>query len=133
MPNFSKSSKEKLATCHPDLQRLFNEVIKGYDCKVLCGNRTDEEQTKVYNDGKSTLKAGKSKHNQLPALAVDVAPYPIEWKNKAKFYHFVGYVKRTAEELKIPVRFGADWNGNNNLKDQTFFDLPHFELKVNKD
>jgi len=28
MPYFEKRSKENLETCHPDLQKLFNEVLR---------------------------------------------------------------------------------------------------------
>ena len=127
MPQFSKSSLEKLATCHSDLQKLFNEVIKHYDCTILEGHRSDEDQLKAFNAGKSKIKSG-GKHNHLPSLAVDVGPNPINWKDKEKFYHFIGFVKATAIQLGIKIRCGGDWNGNNDLKDQTFFDLPHFEL-----
>ncbi len=127
MPQFSKSSLEKLATCHPDLQRLFNEVIKHYDCTILEGHRSDEDQLKAFNAGKSKIKSG-SKHNHSPSLAVDAGPSPIDWINKVKFYHFIGFVKATAIQLGIRIRCGGDWDGDNDLKDQTFFDLPHFEL-----
>lgn len=128
MPQFSDASKAKLATCHPDLQKLFNEVIKHYDCTILEGHRSDAKQEEVFKNGRSTLKAGKSKHNVKPALAVDVAPYPIDWKNTDRFYHFVGFVRGVAKMMDIKIRVGADWNGDNNLKNQVFFDLPHYEL-----
>ena len=128
MPKYSNRSKEKLASCHADLQKLFNEVIKNYDCTIIEGFRSNEYQEELYCQGKSKLKAGKSKHNQNPSLAIDVAPYPINWNNRIGFYHFVGYVKATADQLNIKIRCGADWDNDNDLHDQTFFDLPHFEL-----
>ena len=38
--------------------------------------------------------------------------------------------KKLLEEGKIThdVRFGLDWNSNDLFEDQTFDDLPHFEL-----
>ncbi len=129
MPQFAKASLEKLSTCHSDLQRLFNEVIKHYDCSVLEGARAGERQQQLFKEGKSKLGAGKSKHNHDPSLAADVIPYPLtDWNDKAKFYHFIGYVKATADQLRIKIRCGGDWDGDNDLKDQTFYDLPHFEL-----
>jgi peptidoglycan L-alanyl-D-glutamate endopeptidase CwlK len=128
MPKYSNRSKEKLESCHPDLQNLFNEVIKNYDCTIIEGFRSNECQEELYCQGKSKLKAGKSKHNQSPSLAIDVVPYPINWNNRIGFYHFVGYVKATADQLNIKIRCGADWDNDNDLHDQTFFDLPHFEL-----
>jgi peptidoglycan L-alanyl-D-glutamate endopeptidase CwlK len=127
MPQFGKTSLEKLSTCHPDLQKLFKEVIKHYDCIILEGQRSDEDQLKAFNAGKSKIKSG-GKHNHSPSLAVDVVPNPLNWKDKEKFYHFIGFVKATAIQLGIKIRCGGDWDGDNDLKDQTFFDLPHFEL-----
>lgn len=46
----------------------------------------------------------------------------------ARWYYFGGYVCGVASELGIPVRWGGDWNGNRKVDDQTFHDLPHFEL-----
>ena len=69
-----------------------------------------------------------SKHNKLPSKAVDVAPYPIDWNDPDRFYHFAGYVRGIAEGMGIKIRWGGDWNGNFDLKDQNFYDLPHFEL-----
>jgi len=61
-----------------------------------------------------------SKHNKYPSLAVDLAPYPINWNNKAQFIYFAGYVMRTAEILKLQGKikhsllWGGDWNRNLN-------------------
>lgn len=128
MPNFSNRSQEKLNSCHIDLQKIFNVVIQNYDCTILEGHRSDEKQDELFRQGKSQLRAGQSKHNQNPSMAVDVAPYPINWNDRVKFYHFVGYVKATADQLGIKIRCGADWDNDNDLHDQTFFDLVHFEL-----
>ena len=113
---------------HPDLRWLFNEVIKQHDCTVIQGWRSNEEQEEYYRTGKSKLRAGQSKHNKNPSLAIDVAPYPIDWNNYRRFYHFGGYVQGIADSLKIPIKWGGDWDGDNNFNDQTFHDLPHFEL-----
>jgi hypothetical protein len=43
--------------------------------------------------------------------------------------YFAGYVKGIAMMLGIPIRWGGDWNSNNDLKDNNFDDLPHFELR----
>lgn len=132
MPSFSQRSANKLQTCHKDLQLIFNEVIKSYDCTIIKGYRSNEMQEKLFDDKKTRLRAGQSKHNQLPSLAVDAVPYPIDWrnnpKNLARYYHFVGYVHAVADRMKIKIRCGADWDGDFNFEDQNFDDLPHFEL-----
>lgn len=128
---FSKSSREKLNTAHPLLQRLFERVIKGYDCSIIYGVRMPDEQQRLFKQGLS--KTLNSKH--LPqsdgwAHAVDVAPYPIDWHNTKRFYHFGGYVQRCAEDLGINIRWGGDWDSDNDLDDQRFMDLVHFELRT---
>jgi peptidoglycan L-alanyl-D-glutamate endopeptidase CwlK len=125
---FSKRSLKHLETLHPDLQILLYAVIRHYDFSVIQGFRSNEEQDQRKKEGKSTLEGGKSKHNIFPSLAVDIAPYPINWKDISRFYHFIGYVKGTADQLGIKIRCGADWNNNNILNDQTFNDLNHIEL-----
>lgn len=128
MPKFSETSIERLATCHPDLQRLFHEVVKTFDCTVICGHRGEREQELAFLHGKSKARFGQSKHNTVPSRAVDVVPYPIDWQDIRRFYLFAGYVLKTAETLNIKVRWGGDWNGNLEVKDNNFNDLPHFEI-----
>ena len=75
MPKYSTISKSRLVTCHQDLQTLFNEVIKYYDCTIVYGHRGEIAQNQAYAEGKSQLKWPNSKHNKWPSLAVDAAPY----------------------------------------------------------
>ena len=125
---FSAKSFERLETCHPDLQRLFKEVVKHYDCAVLCGQRTEEEQNDAFLSGKSQTPWPSSKHNSYPSLAVDVVPYPVDWNDLSRFYHFAGFVNATAIALGIAVRWGGDWNGDMRFREEKFKDLPHWEL-----
>ena len=133
MPSFSSTSEEKLDTCHPDLVRLFREVIKTRDCTILDGHRGAEEQNEAFRKGYSRLAFPHSKHNSVPSMAIDVAPYfecepHIRWNDSESFYNFIGYVQRVADELGVKIRSGADWDMDYDFHDQTFFDLPHFEL-----
>ena len=132
MPKFGRQSQSRLDTCHKDLQLLFNEVVKGFDCSVLCGERTRDEQDKAYHEGRSKLKYPQSKHNTSPSIAVDVAPYPIDWDDKERFYFFAGYVKGIASQLGIKIRWGGDWDNDTQVHDQSFMDLPHFELEMKR-
>lgn len=133
MPSFGKTSLERLNTCDPALQELFKEVVKYYDCIIICGTRGKEEQNDAYRTGKSKLKYPESKHNSLPSKAVDVAPYfstapHIRWNDRESFYHFAGFVGGIAIMKGINIRWGGDWDRDYDLHDQSFFDLPHFEL-----
>lgn len=128
MPVFSERSKAKLATCHPELQHLFNEVVKHFDCTILTGHRDKEAQNGAFNAGKSKLQWPNSKHNESPSMAVDVAPYPIDWNDLERFRRFVWFVRGVAAARGIEIRTGADWDGDHSITDQSFHDLPHFEL-----
>lgn len=127
MPKFGKRSKERLSTIHPKLQKLFNEVIKYYDCSVICGHRTKEEQDKAYPKY-SKVKFPNSKHNTLPSVAADVVPYPIDWDDYARFKEFGFFVLGVAAGMGIKITWGADWNKNYDVDDEKFKDFPHFQL-----
>ena len=128
MPKFSIKSAQKLYTCHPDLQEIFRKVIERYDCTILEGVRAQDRQDELYRIGQSKVKFPNSKHNRAPSRAIDVAPYPIDWNDMKRFYHFGGYVMGVAGQMGIKLRWGGDWDGDNDLNDQTFMDLVHFEL-----
>lgn len=132
MPSFSQASKDKLATCDQRLQTIFNDVIKHVDCTILCGHRGQKEQDEAFAKGASKLKWPNGQHNKLPSMAVDAAPYPIDWSNKqkslARFYFFAGYVKSVADSMNIKIRWGGDWDSDLDFTDQNFDDLPHFEV-----
>lgn len=128
MPKFSARSKRRLATADPRLQQVFNQVVKWYDCTILCGHRGKQDQNEAFNKGRSKKKWPQSKHNQEPSIAVDVAPYPIDWSNHDRFYLFAGFVLGVATQLGVPLRLGADWDGDGDPTDQRFLDLVHFEL-----
>lgn len=128
MPKFSKRSNDRLDSCRKDLQDLFRAVVEEYDCAVIQGHRGEEEQDSYYHSGKSRVQWPSSKHNASPSKAADVAPYPIDWSNTKRFYHFAGYVKGVADRMGIKIRWGGDWDSDNDLDDQTFMDLVHFEV-----
>ena len=128
MPEFGSSSLQKLSTVHPDLQRLFLEVVKHFDCAVIEGHRNEIDQNRAFDEGHSKKRWPDGKHNSIPARAIDVGPYPLNWADKERFYFFAGFVKATAIQMGINIRLGCDWNSNNDFKDETFIDAPHFEL-----
>lgn len=128
MPNYSSRSTKELATCDERLQLVFNEVIKRFDCSILKGHRKKEEQDEKYRLGLSKVQYPNSKHNFFPSLAVDVAPYPVDWRDRERFHYFAGYVVGTAISLGVRIRWGGDWDKDTQVKDNAFDDLPHFEL-----
>ena len=140
MNTFSTKSKERLNTCHRDLQILFNHVILERDCTIVCGHRGEADQNKAFAEGNSKLRFPNSKHNIIPSLAVDVAPYEmdhIDW-GKLQGAEFSGYVKGIADQLyrigtiSHRIRRGADWDSDNDIDDTTFWDSAHFEIILNE-
>ena len=128
MPSFSEASARRLAQCDPRLQRLFNEVIKHFDCTVITGHRGKAEQEEMVRTGRSKVHWPDGKHNTVPSLAADVAPYPIDWEDRERFTLFAGFVKGLAVSMGIKIRWGGDWDGDTEVLDNGFDDLPHFEL-----
>lgn len=130
MYKYGTTSQARLDTCHPDLQKLFTELSNDWNISIICGHRTEEEQNAAVASGNSKTPYPKSKHNTSPSVAVDAALYPIDWNDTGRHYMFVGMVKQKAKDLGIHIRCGADWDGDNETKDQTFNDLVHFELVI---
>ena len=129
MPRFGKRSIGRLQTCDQKLQELFYEVVKHFDCSIIEGHRGEERQNKAYADGKSKVKYPNGKHNQFPSVAVDVAPYPIDWSDRDRFHYFGGFVLGVAKQKGLNIRWGGDWNQDTQTKDNKFDDLVHFEIK----
>jgi len=129
MARFGNRSTNRLKTCDQRLQELFYEVVKHFDCSIIEGHRGKEGQNKAYDEGKSKLKYPNGKHNQFPSIAVDVAPYPIDWSDRDRFHYFSGFVLGIATKMGLNIRWGGDWNQDTQTKDNNFDDLVHFEIK----
>jgi peptidoglycan L-alanyl-D-glutamate endopeptidase CwlK len=127
MPKFSAKSRERLDTCHPLLVRLMNSAITDYDFTVLCGHRGQVEQDKAFAAGNSKLKFPKSKHNVTPSMAVDIAPYPVDWNDLHRFDKLSEVVRRHWEAMPVKERQGYElvWGGGW----ASFPDRPHYELR----
>jgi len=128
MPKYSQRSLGQLWKADIRLQLIFNKLIVYFDVTILESHRNATDQEEMFNSGKSKLLFPKSKHNHFPSKAVDVAPYPIDWKNKERFYFMAGIVKAIAEGMGIKIRWGGDWDRDNHFDDQTFNDIGHFEV-----
>ena len=154
MPAFGKKSTEVRDTLHPILRGLCDRVVKHMDITLLWGHRPEKDQTEAFSSGKSELEWPDSKHNKLPSEAVDAGPYPLpknwgdltgqtlkardlNWKERVKFYEMVAVFRFCWEEMceEFPtlrdthrIRFGADWDGDGDYRDQNFDDLPHIEI-----
>ncbi len=129
----SKYSNGNLSTCVEPLQRIAHAVIQAVDFRVICGVRGESEQTAAFNSGSSEKEYPNSKHNKVPSLAVDIVPYHrlaphVRWKDTDSFIYLAGHVLMAAQMMGFVVRWGRDWNQNDDLTDENFFDYAHFEL-----
>ena len=129
MPKFGRKSKSKLTTCHKDLQKVFNEVIKYVDCSILECHRNGERQDKLFKEGKTKVKYPKGRHNNIPSNAVDVTPYPVDWEDRERQTLFAGFVLGIARSMDIKLRWGGDWDQDFQVQDNKFDDFPHFEIR----
>jgi hypothetical protein len=125
MYKFGKRSKERLKGVKPELVNVLNELVKIMDVTVIEGLRTKERQEELVASGASKTKY--SKH--LEGKAVDLAPYPIDWKDRDRFHYMGGMIRGIAKQLNVNVRWGGDWDSDGETKDNGFDDLVHVELK----
>ena len=139
--NWSVKSRAKLDTCHKDIQRIANEVLKIHDCSVFEGFRDEETQNKYFRNKTSKVKFPNGKHNVLPSMAIDLAPYkrgddPYDMENVLFFAGIVvGIANKLYMEGKINhfLRWGGTWSivPDDKFafdKENGFFDGIHFEL-----
>jgi peptidoglycan LD-endopeptidase CwlK len=116
---FGAKSLERLSECHPDLQKIAHELIKEMDVTVLCGHRGEKEQNAAFVNGNSKLQYPRSKHNKVPSEAMDLAPYPVDFKDISRFVDMCKRIERIAKEQNVKIRLGRDFS---------FKDYPHVEL-----
>lgn len=134
MPKFSQESFSRLSTCHIELQTLFYEVVRSFDCSILEGHRNEVDQEMAFHNGSSKVHWPNGKHNGQPSMALDAAPHPVNFADIKRFYLFGGFVLGIAQRLKdegkmtYSVRWGGDWDRDTQINDQSFNDLCHFEL-----
>lgn len=145
---FSNTSLARLATCHPDIQKVIRKTmeITGMDFIVLEGERTKEQAYINWGKGRTVAElAAKgvpakyaqpklkkvtqvstplaSKHVKQKdgyAHAVDIAPYPIDWENITEFEKLIGIVKKAAALVNVKLAYGTDWK----MKDYPHIELP---------
>ena len=130
MPILGKRSKKRLEGVDGRLIALLERVCQYFDITVIEGKRSQERQNMLVEQGKSKTKFGK----HVQGKAVDIAPYPIDWKARDDFHYLGGFVLGIASQMNINVRWGGDWSDSSlsenrrTTKDNNFDDLVHFEL-----
>jgi peptidoglycan L-alanyl-D-glutamate endopeptidase CwlK len=138
MNKWSEKSRIQRETIHPELKLLADVMLQIHDCSLLQGFRGEEEQNNAYYMNNSKLKWPESKHNKTPSLAMDLAPYikGQSYWDREQVLFFAGMVVAVADVLyeqgnmKYRIRWGGDWDSDNNFKEHSFFDGIHFELVI---
>ena len=149
--NLSQKSLDKMNGVDERLQRVVKRAIQltKQDFMVLEGVRTRQQCMINYGKGRTIAQcvakgvpaqyanpsAAKvtwlndpfaSKH--VSGKAVDLVPYPVDWNDLKKFDAIAKAMLQAAKELGVPVRWGADWNGNGKPRERGESDSPHFEI-----
>lgn len=134
-----KRSLDNLKGVHPKLVQVVKRAIllTPQDFTVIEGVRTPERQRELYAQGRT--KPGKvvtwtlkSNHFIVPRTgfghAVDLCPFPIDWTSTRKFDQIARAMFQAADELNVPIRWGADWDRDGKWRERGESDSPHFEL-----
>ena len=111
-------SLQSLSGVNPDMVAVVKRAIEitEQDFTVIEGIRNVSRQRELYKAGKSTTM--NSRH--ITGHAVDMVPWPVDWNDLERFEVMSEAMKKAAEELDIPIKWGGDW--------KSFYDAPHFEL-----
>ena len=124
MPRFGSRSRRRLKGVDTKLVNVLNETIKLMDITVIEGVRSKDRQAELLEKGATKVKY--SKH--MEGKAVDIAPYPIQWKDRERFHYMGGIIRGVASQMGVKVRGGGDWDSDGEIKDNNFDDLVHIEL-----
>jgi len=122
-------SAGNIATLRKDAQGKAREWLlkcleAGINVKIICGNRTYQEQDALYAQGRST-----------PGPRVTNAPAGYSWHNFGVAWDFVVFDANGEPQWESPLMercgkiaesFDLDWGGSWT----TFQDTPHIQLKT---
>ena len=128
-------SLQRMSGVHADLRKVALRAIQitKQDFTVIEGIRSIERQKQLVASGAS--KRLNSRH--ITGHAIDLAVWrdgKIDWEDDKGEWNKDGYREigramfAAAKELKVDIRWGADWNSNGKTSDERFLDWVHFEL-----
>ena len=117
---FDENSAKRLLGAHPLLQKVMNKAREKVIFQILDSQRGRKAQEKAFKEGHSKAHFGQSAHNFSPAVALDVTPLPLDWKDINSFKALSKVILATAKELNIDLEWGGDW--------KSFKDYPHYQL-----
>jgi len=155
MAQYGQSSRNRLSTCHRDIQTVMNYLIKYFDNTILSGHREPEEQFDLFKKGRKFIggpgeeqDAGKwmidnrrdvvthrdgilklSEHNHYPSRAIDAAPWPLNWNKHSRFFYQAGIVQWVSHKLHAEgkIEHILKWGGDWDM-DHDFDDQDFVDL-----
>lgn len=90
------------------------------DFAVIDGRRGELEQREAFRSGSSQVDWPDSQHNAFPfSLAVDLAPWPIQWADTERFYLLAGVMLSAASLEGVELDGGYAWR----------WDVGHYEVR----
>lgn len=130
MYRFGETSERRLATVDSRLQEALHLAMSTQvmDFTIVCGHRDELSQQMAFNNGTSKKTWPHSKHNEYPSKAVDVAPWPIDWRDHYSFSRLAGIIEACARIHGLQLRWGGDWDRDGGSRDQSFMDIGHLEI-----
>jgi len=140
LSGIDERSAKNVATLHHKVQQLFRNWIAecqvlakvyGYEYKAISGNRTWDEQAKIYAQGRSApgkivtnAKPGYSNHNY--GIAVDMGVFKEgKYLDGSKPSEAEAFHRKAAE---VAAKYNIEWGGSW----KSFKDYPHFEYRTGK-
>jgi peptidoglycan L-alanyl-D-glutamate endopeptidase CwlK len=133
----SARDEERLAGVHPDLVRVIRDALPRlrFRVRVLEGVRTIARQAELYAQGRTKpgrIVTWSMKSRHLTGHAVDLAPIDehgvIDWNDLPRFTGVALAMLAAAAELRVPIRWGGDWDRDGKFRERGEYDSPHFEL-----
>lgn len=138
---FSKRSRKNLEGVHPKLHLVAARALQlsEYDFFVNEGVRTLERQRQLYAQGRNgdtrprVTWTMKSNHfiNKRTGFghAIDAYAWPYNPNQPPAVSRAIAKAfLQAANELDIPIRWGADWDRDGVFYEKGEGDSPHFEL-----
>lgn len=136
---FSQRSIDSLKGVHPNLVRVVTRALalSTVDFRIIEGVRTPTRQRQLYAQGRTkpgpkvtwTLNSNHFVNKRTGfGHAIDILPAPYDWKDLNNFNAVANAMFQAADELKINIRWGADWDNDGNPRERGETDSPHFEL-----
>lgn len=122
----------RLIGVDPRLVAVVEAVAARRPVTVIEGLRTPTRQAELYAIGRNGDKRQKvtwsmnSKH--LTGNAVDIAPHPLNWDDRAGFMALAKLMHEEAAKAGVKLRHGGDWDMDGITQERGESDLPHFEI-----